>query len=117
MLDHSAAFAAWGPVVVELDQVHAIEVHQHNHVIGQGTSMLDVGCGSGLTLMLAAQRGAIASDAVHGLLCSAGGARATEAAGEDAVRDVLERSLAQFQDPETGVVTMQNTFRRVAAHR
>jgi catechol 2,3-dioxygenase-like lactoylglutathione lyase family enzyme len=25
MFDHSAAFAAWGPVVVELDQVHAID--------------------------------------------------------------------------------------------
>ena len=57
------------------------------------------------------------ADAVHGLLCSAGGARAAEAAGEDAVRDVLERALAQFQDPETGIVTMQNTFRWVAAHR
>ena len=25
VFDHSAAFAAWGPVVVELDQVHAID--------------------------------------------------------------------------------------------
>ncbi len=56
-------------------------------------------------------------DAVEGLLCSAGGARAREAAGEDAVRDVLRRVLAQFQDPHTGVVTMENTFRWVAASR
>jgi SAM-dependent methyltransferase len=56
-------------------------------------------------------------DAVEGLLCSAGGARAREAAGEHTVRDVLQRVLAQFQDPQTGVVTMENTFRWVAACR
>jgi SAM-dependent methyltransferase len=56
-------------------------------------------------------------DAVEGLLCSAGGARAREAAGEHMVRDVLQRALAQFQDPQTGVVTMENTFRWVAACR
>ena len=56
-------------------------------------------------------------DAVRGLLCSAGGARATEAAGARAVRDVLRRALAQFQNPETGVVTLANTFRWVAARR
>jgi SAM-dependent methyltransferase len=56
-------------------------------------------------------------DAVEGLLCSAGGARASEAAGEDAVRDVVRRVLAQFEDPRTGVVTMENTFRWVAAGR
>jgi SAM-dependent methyltransferase len=56
-------------------------------------------------------------DAVEGLLCSAGGARAREAAGEDAVRDVLRRVLAQFEDPQTGVVAMENTFRWVAAGR
>jgi hypothetical protein len=54
-------------------------------------------------------------DAVTALLCSAGGARATEAAGENAVRHVLQRTLAQFQDPQTGVVTLTNTFRWVAA--
>jgi SAM-dependent methyltransferase len=56
-------------------------------------------------------------DAVGGLLCSAGGARAAEAAGQEAVRDVLQRTLAQFQDPQTGVVTLRNTFRWVAAQR
>ena len=54
-------------------------------------------------------------DAVKALLCSAGGARAVEAAGQDAVRDVLQRALAQFQDRQTGVVTLVNTFRWVAA--
>ena len=54
-------------------------------------------------------------DGAGALLCSAGGARAREAAGEDAVRDVLRRALAQFQDPATGVVSMENTFRWVAA--
>jgi hypothetical protein len=57
------------------------------------------------------------NDAVEGLLCSAGGARAKEAAGEHTVRDVLQRTLAQFQDPQTRVVTMENTFRWAAARR
>jgi SAM-dependent methyltransferase len=56
-------------------------------------------------------------DAVRGLLCSAGGARAAQAAGEAAVRDVLQRVLAQFQDPATQAVTLTNTFRWVAAGR
>ncbi len=51
------------------------------------------------------------------MLCSAGGARAIEAAGRDAVRDVLQHALAQFQDPRTGAVTLANTFRWVAARR
>ena len=57
------------------------------------------------------------ADAVQALLCSAGGARAIEAAGETAVRTVLERSLAQFRDPRTAVVTLVNNFRWVAARR
>ena len=56
-------------------------------------------------------------EAVRGLLCSAGGARAIQAAGEHTVRDVLQRTLAQFQEPQTRVVTLQNTFRWVAARR
>ena len=56
-------------------------------------------------------------DAVRALLCSAGGARAVQAAGEQAVRDVLERALAPFQDPKTGTVALRNTFRWVAAVR
>ena len=38
-------------------------------------------------------------EAVRALLCSAGGARAAEAAGPQAVRDALRPALAQFQDP------------------
>ena len=53
--------------------------------------------------------------AVRALLCSAGGARAAEAAGPQAVREALRPALAQFQDPETGTVTLRNTFRWVAA--
>src|ERR1700722_10638680 len=56
-------------------------------------------------------------DAIRALLCSAGGARALESAGEQAVREVLDRTLAQFRDAQTGVVTMNNTFRWVAARR
>jgi SAM-dependent methyltransferase len=53
--------------------------------------------------------------AVRALLCSAGGARAREAAGEQAVRHALRRALRPFQDPRTGAVTLDNTFRWVAA--
>ncbi len=56
-------------------------------------------------------------EAVRALLCSAGGVRATEAAGESAVRDALSQALAPFQDPRTGAVTLENTFRWVAARR
>jgi FAD/FMN-containing dehydrogenase/trans-aconitate methyltransferase len=56
-------------------------------------------------------------DAVTALLCSAGGAGAIEAAGQDVVRDVLQRVLAQFKDQQTGVITLVNTFRWVAADR
>lgn len=56
-------------------------------------------------------------DAVTGNLSSAGGARAREAAGEAAVREVLRETLAQFEDPGTGVVNLDNTFRWVAACR
>ena len=62
-------------------------------------------------------RYACLEDAFRALLCSAGGARAAEAAGEDAVRDALGPVLARFQAPFTGVVTMENTFRWVAANR
>jgi FAD/FMN-containing dehydrogenase len=54
-------------------------------------------------------------DAVKALLCSAGGARAIDAVGEEKVRDVLQRALAQFKDRQTGVITLVNTFRWVAA--
>jgi|SRR5580658_2968751 SAM-dependent methyltransferase len=56
-------------------------------------------------------------DAIKALLCSAGGARATQAAGQAAVREVLNRALKPFQDPRTGVVTLRNTFRWVATSR
>jgi len=55
--------------------------------------------------------------AIRALLCSAGGARAAEAAGQQAVRDALRPALTQFQDPRTGAVTLRNTFRWVAARR
>ena len=55
-------------------------------------------------------------EAIAGLLCSAGGARATEAAGEPAVTRVLRSTLARFEDA-AGVVTLHNTFRWVCACR
>ena len=56
-------------------------------------------------------------EAIRALLCSAGGARASEAAGPQAVRDALRPALAQFQDPRTGAVSLRNMFRWVAARR
>jgi SAM-dependent methyltransferase len=54
-------------------------------------------------------------EVLRALLCSAGGARAAEAAGPDAVREALKPALTQFQDPADGTVTMVNTFRWVSA--
>ena len=54
-------------------------------------------------------------EAVRALLCSAGGARAAEAAGPDAVRAALRPALARFTDPATGAVALVNTFRWVSA--
>jgi SAM-dependent methyltransferase len=62
-------------------------------------------------------RYATLEDAFLALLCSAGGARAAEAAGEVAVRDVLGPVLERYQSPQTGAITMENTFRWVAAKR
>src|SRR4051812_32197074 len=100
-----------------------------------GTRVLDVGCGSGLALQLARERGASSSglDITPGLLgiarerlpdadlrevraiaCSAGGARAIEEAGRDAVDATLREALAPFERAD-GVVNLDNTFRWVAA--
>jgi len=54
-------------------------------------------------------------EAVRAMLSSAGGARAVEAAGEQAVREVLPPVLTRFQDPASGTVTLRNAFRWVAA--
>ena len=72
------------------------------HVTGDG----EVGC---------SWRYASRDDAIHGLLCSAGGARAKEAAGEDTVRRTLAEALAPFERGDGIVNNTDNTFRRVAA--
>lgn len=56
-------------------------------------------------------------DAVRGLMSSAGAARAISSAGPERVRAVLVEAMSPFQDPATGAVTMNNTFRWVAARR
>jgi SAM-dependent methyltransferase len=61
-------------------------------------------------------RYATIDEAVRALLCSAGGARAREAAGEGRVRAVLAEALRPFED-QRGAVAMVNTFRWVAACR
>jgi SAM-dependent methyltransferase len=65
--------------------------------------------------VVCAWRYASMEDAVRGLLCSAGGARAKEAAGERRVRAVLADAMRPFA--HGGGVTMRNTFRWVAAAR
>jgi hypothetical protein len=67
--------------------------------------------------VMCAWRYASMEDALTGILCSAGGARARAAAGEDAARATVHDALKQFEEPDTGVVTMHNTFRWVAACR
>jgi SAM-dependent methyltransferase len=67
--------------------------------------------------VICAWRYASMDDALTGILCSAGGARAREAAGEAAARATVHAALAQFEDSATGVVELRNTFRWVAACR
>ncbi|HEY7075371.1 MAG TPA: class I SAM-dependent methyltransferase [Solirubrobacteraceae bacterium] len=61
-------------------------------------------------------RYATMDEAVRALECSAGGARAIEAAGEERVRAVLTGALRRFENG-AGAVTLRNTFRWVAARR
>jgi SAM-dependent methyltransferase len=53
--------------------------------------------------------------AVRGLIGSAGGTRAVEDAGVDAVRAAIEGALAPFTDAATGEITMRNIFRWTSA--
>lgn len=54
-------------------------------------------------------------DAVRGLMSSAGAARAMRSAGPERVREVLIDAMRRFEDPVTGAVTMNNTFRWVVS--
>jgi SAM-dependent methyltransferase len=56
-------------------------------------------------------------NAVRGLECSAGGARAIRDAGEPAVRQALLAAMRPFEDAASGVVSMDNVFRWVVAQR
>jgi len=56
-------------------------------------------------------------DAVRGLRCSAGGARAAQDAGEAAVAAALRQALAAFANPASGAIVMHNTFRWVLGRR
>src|SRR5439155_22773659 len=56
-------------------------------------------------------------DAVRGLMCSAGGARAVHDAGPEAVRTVLVEAMRHFEAPRTGAVSMANTFRWLVGTR
>ena len=56
-------------------------------------------------------------EAVRGLMSSAGAARAIRSSGPVRVRAVLIEAMTRFQDPTAGAVTMNNTFRWVAARR
>jgi SAM-dependent methyltransferase len=55
-------------------------------------------------------------DALAGALCSAGGARAADHAGADAVRAALTPALRTFADPVSGEISMSAVFRWTVAH-
>jgi SAM-dependent methyltransferase len=55
------------------------------------------------------------ADACRGLLSSAGGTRAAQDAGREAVCAAIEKAVAPFTDPATGVISMRNVFRWVSA--
>jgi len=54
-------------------------------------------------------------DALRGLLSSAGGTRAAQDSGREAVSAAIESAVAPFTDPATGVISMRNVFRWVCA--
>jgi SAM-dependent methyltransferase len=55
------------------------------------------------------------ANAVRGLIGSAGGTRAVEAAGFDVVSDAITSALVPFTNPDTGGVVMRNVFRWIGA--
>jgi SAM-dependent methyltransferase len=55
------------------------------------------------------------ADACRGLLSSAGGTRAAQDAGREAVCAAIEKAVVPFTDPATGVISMRNVFRWVSA--
>jgi hypothetical protein len=57
------------------------------------------------------------ADACRGLLSSAGGTRAAQDAGREAVCAAIEKAVAPFTDSATGVISMRNVFRWVSAQR
>ena len=57
------------------------------------------------------------ADACRGLLSSAGGTRAAQDAGREAVEAAIAKAVIPFTDPATGVISMRNVFRWVSAVR
>ena len=55
--------------------------------------------------------------ACRGLLSSAGGTRAAQDAGREAVEAAIAAAVVPFTDPATGVISMRNVFRWVSAVR
>jgi SAM-dependent methyltransferase len=58
-----------------------------------------------------------AADAVRALIGSAGGTRAVQDAGQQAVRAAIEGALILFTDPGDGTIAMRNVFRWVTGRR
>jgi SAM-dependent methyltransferase len=57
------------------------------------------------------------ADALRGLLSSAGGTRAAQDSGREAVSAAIEPALAPFTEPATGVIAMRNVFRWACASK
>ncbi len=57
------------------------------------------------------------ADACRGLLSSAGGTRAAQDTGREAVEAAIAKAVIPFTDPVTGVISMRNVCRWVSAVR
>jgi SAM-dependent methyltransferase len=57
------------------------------------------------------------ADAQRGLLSSAGGTRAAQDSGREAVRAAIESAVAPFTEPATGIISMRNVFRWACASK
>ncbi len=62
-------------------------------------------------------RYATLADAQRGLLSSAGGARAAQDSGREAVRAAIGSAVTPFTEPATGIISMRNVFRWVCASK
>jgi Glyoxalase/Bleomycin resistance protein/Dioxygenase superfamily len=103
LLDHSAAFAAWGPVILELNQVHAVEPSELRDALGVAPGA--VSHVSWWTTDLGAERSHMAASGCALLTSSEGGAVADWFSGGSLFAHPVE-----IHEPTAGVRAMWDSL-------